>query len=631
MDRQAEREERQNALHQQERSENMAIRKEESDYRRANLEEQRAMRLQSHIASLDEKTRAKVKDFSEFRSRGGMAVLSAPPEQRPQAYAMYVQAAKERGYDMSLFPQQWGPATEQRLQFDVDQSKPFADFFSQPTPMAPVGGGAPAPGAPAPNRDQFVQMMMPHALEVSRQTGIDPRLVVAQAALETGFGTAAPGNNFFGIKSHGQPGGQTLATNEAGPGGMVPTRASFRTYQNPGESAQDYAQFLKTNGRYAPVMAAQGLDAQIEAMGKSGYATDPNYGAKLRQIAQGIGGPQPTMGTPPPSLVAQGAGAAPMPNVSPQQAGALPGNPAQMPNGQQFSQAGVIIAQGGGEPGQGDVMTPPRAPLPTTSGGAIEHDVLKQIQLPPGAQIVKRKGAISQPQPDSVEIMYPDGRLGIVRLPKAKEPPAGYRPTAGGGLEPIPGGPGEAASTKQSTEQANKLRDDFRQEPVVKSYRVVVPMLESAKDAGPTRAGDLNLIYAFAKLMDPESVVRESETGMVVASGTVADRLAGLVGQLNGNATLQPETRANLLRELDSRFKAIEASYKEIENAYGEIADSNGVKRSHVILPIRAARKPEEKGAASTPAAPPKVGEVVDGYLFKGGDPSQPSSWEKTR
>ena len=84
------------------------------------------------------------------------------------------------------------------------------------------------------------------------------------------------------------PGGQVLATKEAGPGGMVQTQDSFRTYADPGASAQDYAQFLKTNSRYQPVLQAQGLDAQIEAMGRSGYATDPNYAAKLRQIAQSL-------------------------------------------------------------------------------------------------------------------------------------------------------------------------------------------------------------------------------------------------------------------------------------------------------------------------------------------------------
>lgn len=152
------------------------------------------------------------------------------------------------------------------------------------------------------------------------------------------------------------------------------------------------------------------------------------------------------------------------------------------------------------------------------------------------------------------------------------------------------------AETKRGDEQSklkiadeNKLRDDFNASSQVKSYRIVVPMLESAKDAAtrPTRAADLNLIYAFAKLMDPESVVRESETGMVVASGTVADRLSSYIGQLNGNQMLLPETRKRLIDELDSRFRSIEASYSETEKAYRGIAERRGLNVDNIVTPIR--------------------------------------------
>lgn len=162
--------------------------------------------------------------------------------------------------------------------------------------------------------------------------------------------------------------------------------------------------------------------------------------------------------------------------------------------------------------------------------------------------------------------------------------------------------------TRLKTEDENKLRDDFDKAGPVKSYRVVVPMLESAKDAAkrPTRAADINLIYAFAKLMDPDSVVRESETGMVQASATVADRLQGLVGQLNGNPMLQPATRAKLIDELQSRFNALETSYKAHEEAYKGIADRRGHTFDNIRIPIRA-----EGAVAGGPVAPTAAGGTV--------------------
>ena len=138
------------------------------------------------------------------------------------------------------------------------------------------------------DRDQFISMMMPYAMQASQQTGLDPRLIIAQSALETGWGRSAPGMNYFGIKSHGRSGGQSLPTTEVYNGQPVGIIDSFRTYSNPGESVSDYVNFLQTNPRYQPLLEAEGLDAQLAALGASGYATDPQYESKLRSIARGI-------------------------------------------------------------------------------------------------------------------------------------------------------------------------------------------------------------------------------------------------------------------------------------------------------------------------------------------------------
>lgn len=133
--------------------------------------------------------------------------------------------------------------------------------------------------------EEFYGRFLPYAQEVSERTGLDPRLVLAQAALETGYGRSAPGMNYFGIKSHGRSGGQTLQTSEFEDGRMVSQPASFRGYESPEQSFQDYADFLLSNPRYGGVLSAVGIEDQIAEMAKSGYATDPQYGAKLANIA----------------------------------------------------------------------------------------------------------------------------------------------------------------------------------------------------------------------------------------------------------------------------------------------------------------------------------------------------------
>src|SRR5690606_40882563 len=69
-------------------------------------------------------------------------------------------------------------------------------------------------------------------LSVSAETGVDPRIIIAQAAIETGWGAHAPGNNFFGIKSHGKGGGQTLTTQEVVNGKRVTVKDSFRRFRS---------------------------------------------------------------------------------------------------------------------------------------------------------------------------------------------------------------------------------------------------------------------------------------------------------------------------------------------------------------------------------------------------------------
>lgn len=139
-------------------------------------------------------------------------------------------------------------------------------------------------------RQQFIQQIMPYAIEASKRTGVDPRIIVGQAALESNYGQSAPGMNFFGIKSHGKEGGQTLNTTEYGSGGYYKTADSFRKYGSMGESVDDYARFITENKRYAPMREAQGIDAQLDALQKSKYATDPQYASKVGSIARSING-----------------------------------------------------------------------------------------------------------------------------------------------------------------------------------------------------------------------------------------------------------------------------------------------------------------------------------------------------
>ena len=108
-------------------------------------------------------------------------------------------------------------------------------------------------------------------------------MILAQAALESDWGKRAPGNNMFGIKGNTGP---FLGTREFVNGQWVNTGAQFRQYGSPEASFDGYADFINNNPRYAAMRTAKGLDAQTAELGKSGYATAPNYGPYVAGIAR---------------------------------------------------------------------------------------------------------------------------------------------------------------------------------------------------------------------------------------------------------------------------------------------------------------------------------------------------------
>ncbi len=142
----------------------------------------------------------------------------------------------------------------------------------------------------------FVNRMWDHALVAQRATGLPAKFIVGQAALESGWGRneikSADGlrsYNLFGIKATGGWQGRTVEvpTTEYENGVAVRKVEKFRAYNNYGEAFRDWSRLLATNPRYAEVLA-QGADAAGFANGlqRAGYATDPNYGAKLRRVIE---------------------------------------------------------------------------------------------------------------------------------------------------------------------------------------------------------------------------------------------------------------------------------------------------------------------------------------------------------
>ncbi|SFS24970.1 flagellar protein FlgJ [Pseudomonas sp. NFACC42-2] len=177
-----------------------------------------------------------------------------------------------------------------------------ARTFAVPSGRMQVYGRAVAQPPLAPvkkafsSQDEFVATMLPMAKAAAARIGIDPKYLVAQAALETGWGKSvmraedgSSSHNLFGIKA-GQSwqGGQARAiTSEFRDGAMVKETAQFRSYASYQDSFHDLVTLLQSNDRYKEVVkSADNPEQFVRELQKAGYATDPAYASKISQIAK---------------------------------------------------------------------------------------------------------------------------------------------------------------------------------------------------------------------------------------------------------------------------------------------------------------------------------------------------------
>jgi flagellar protein FlgJ len=158
-------------------------------------------------------------------------------------------------------------------------------------PAAPAEKGGPErPASPG----EFIREVLPHARRAAAELGVHPMALVAQAALETGWGgrlprraDGEPSHNLFGIKAgEGWRGERAVArTLEYQDGVAVQRREQFRAYGSVAQSFADYVRLIRESPRYAAARSVGTDPARYaEALQAAGYATDPAYAAKIRSI-----------------------------------------------------------------------------------------------------------------------------------------------------------------------------------------------------------------------------------------------------------------------------------------------------------------------------------------------------------
>lgn len=237
---------------------------------------------------------------------------------------------------------------------------------------------------------------------------------------------------------------------------------------------------------------------------------------------------------------------------------------------------------------------------PTTAGGA--------------RLIVQRpKAAKPQSRPATAE---EKAAMGL-----AENVPAQIKPD---GTFDVVGGTGSA-----SAKDVANLRKEFNQRPEVKDYREVSSAYNQIKDLfskAPSAASDIAGIFSYMKMLDPGSVVREGEFATAQNAAGVPDQVRNLANKVISGQRLNPKQRADFLAQAESIHESRGRRFGEIAGEYRGYATDFGIDPNQITtVPSSATPK------TGPTKAPPKVGEVVKGYRYKGGNPASPSSWAKAQ
>ncbi|AXF65329.1 MULTISPECIES: flagellar assembly peptidoglycan hydrolase FlgJ [unclassified Leclercia] len=197
------------------------------------------------------------------------AAQGVPPEEAPQQVPMKFDLERVTSY----------------------QNQALTQMVRKAVPKVPESNDEPLTGD---SKDFLAQLSLPARL-ASQQSGVPHHLILAQAALESGWGqrqirreNGEPSFNIFGVKASGSWKGPTteITTTEYENGEAKKIKAKFRVYSSYLEALSDYVGLLSRNPRYAAVTQAATAEQGAQALQNAGYATDPQYARKLTSMIQ---------------------------------------------------------------------------------------------------------------------------------------------------------------------------------------------------------------------------------------------------------------------------------------------------------------------------------------------------------
>lgn len=140
-----------------------------------------------------------------------------------------------------------------------------------------------ASGSSSTNAQSWVHLVWHDIKSGAEKLDVPVKGLLAQAALETGWGHNATGHNLFGVKAHGKGNSFTAPTHEFKQGVMRQVRSRFQSYPSAQHAIQDFVSIIEQS--HPNVVGKKTVSGYAHALQSSGYATDPRYAQKIEAVA----------------------------------------------------------------------------------------------------------------------------------------------------------------------------------------------------------------------------------------------------------------------------------------------------------------------------------------------------------
>jgi hypothetical protein len=186
------------------------------------------------------------------------------------------------------------------------------------------------------------------------------------------------------------------------------------------------------------------------------------------------------------------------------------------------------------------------------------------------------------------------------------------------------------AMSRAGEGEESKVRREYLNHPVVKSFKDV-DASASAIEANPGDTGPAQqaMVFQFSKILDPGSVVRETEYAQSAANAGLLNQATNLFNKMKSGEMLTPDQIMMMKTVVRNLAQSHRDRYNQVNEYYGGLSQRKGFDSRNVIVdPYMGGKSDMSKKSASNEIKP---GTVEDGYEFLGGDPKNPASWKAVK